>query len=141
VGEATGSAQHGGASTADPAVTNPAAEGIPHEPDYRFTLANERTFLAWIRTSLALLASGVAVGNLVPTFGTEALRKTAAIALALLAVLAAVTSVVRWQRVQAALDNDEPLPRARVAYVLAGLLTVLAVAAALIVLFGQGGRA
>jgi putative membrane protein len=29
------------------------------EPDYRFTLANERTFLAWIRTALALLAGGV----------------------------------------------------------------------------------
>jgi uncharacterized membrane protein YidH (DUF202 family) len=26
------------------------------EPDHRFTLANERTFLAWMRTSLALLA-------------------------------------------------------------------------------------
>ncbi|NDV10205.1 DUF202 domain-containing protein, partial [Rhodococcus sp. IEGM 248] len=31
------------------------------EPDPRFTLANERTFLAWIRTSLALFASGIAV--------------------------------------------------------------------------------
>ena len=38
------------------------------EPDYRFTLANERTFLAWIRTSLALLAGGVAVIKLVPDF-------------------------------------------------------------------------
>lgn len=25
------------------------------EPDYRLTLANERTFLAWIRTALAIL--------------------------------------------------------------------------------------
>ena len=29
-------------------------------PDYRFTLANERTFLAWIRTALALMAGAVA---------------------------------------------------------------------------------
>jgi hypothetical protein len=29
------------------------------EPDYRFTLANERTFLAWIRTALAILAAGI----------------------------------------------------------------------------------
>ena len=29
------------------------------DPDYRFTLANERTFLAWIRTALAILAGGV----------------------------------------------------------------------------------
>src|ERR1043165_2701247 len=36
------------------------------DPDYRFTLANERTFLAWIRTSLALLAAAVALVQLVP---------------------------------------------------------------------------
>lgn len=34
------------------------------EPDVRFTLANERTFLAWIRTSLAFLAVAVAVDTL-----------------------------------------------------------------------------
>jgi uncharacterized membrane protein YidH (DUF202 family) len=42
----------------------------PHEvgqhPDYRFTLANERIFLAWIRTSLALVAGGIAVVRLGP---------------------------------------------------------------------------
>ena len=31
------------------------------EPDPRFTLANERTFLAWIRTALGLLAGGIGV--------------------------------------------------------------------------------
>ena len=36
------------------------------EPDYRFTLANERTFLAWERTALGLLAAAVAVVQLVP---------------------------------------------------------------------------
>ena len=35
--------------------------GAGDEPDARFTLANERTFLAWIRTSLALSAAGVAL--------------------------------------------------------------------------------
>ncbi len=38
------------------------------EPDYRFTLANERTFLAWLRTSLSLLAAGIAVVQLIPAF-------------------------------------------------------------------------
>jgi putative membrane protein len=45
---------------------------VGEEPDYRFTLANERTFLAWIRTSLALLAGGVAVVQLVPGFTSAA---------------------------------------------------------------------
>ena len=37
-------------------------------PDYRFSLANERTSLAWIRTSPGLLAGGVAAVQLVPAF-------------------------------------------------------------------------
>ena len=45
------------------------SEPTEQEPDYRFTLANERTFLAWIRTALALIAGGVAVVQLVPAFG------------------------------------------------------------------------
>ena len=36
------------------------------EPDYRFTLANERTFLAWLRTALALIAGGVQPGKQFP---------------------------------------------------------------------------
>lgn len=36
------------------------------EPDYRFTLANERTFLSWQRTSPGLLAAAVALAQLVP---------------------------------------------------------------------------
>ena len=34
------------------------------DPDPRFTLANERTFLAWIRTSIAFMAAGVAIDAL-----------------------------------------------------------------------------
>lgn len=39
------------------------------EPDYRFSLANERTFLAWIRTSIALLASGVVLEQFATRIG------------------------------------------------------------------------
>ena len=35
-------------------------------PDYRFSLANERTFLAWIRTALGFLAAGVGLDQLAP---------------------------------------------------------------------------
>ena len=40
-------------------MRGPAWQHEGDDPDYRFTLANERTFLAWIRTALALLAGGV----------------------------------------------------------------------------------
>ena len=53
---------------------HPEATGDEQEPDYRFTLANERTFLAWIRTALALIAGGVAVVQLVPAFGVPGVR-------------------------------------------------------------------
>ena len=45
------------------------------EPDYRFTLANERTFLAWIRTSLALLGGGIALLQFVPRFSVPVARQ------------------------------------------------------------------
>jgi putative membrane protein len=39
-------------------------EGIAeHEIDYRFSLANERTYLAWVRTALALVAGGIAAAK------------------------------------------------------------------------------
>jgi putative membrane protein len=97
------------------------------EPDYRFTLANERTFLAWVRTSLALLASAVALGRLVPDLGSDAFRKAASLSLAVLAVVTAVTSVLRWRRVQIAVDRAEPIPRSVVTWVLSVVLVVLAV--------------
>jgi hypothetical protein len=52
-------------NTADQERQQPESTDDEQEPDYRFTLANERTFLAWIRTALALIAGGVAVAQLV----------------------------------------------------------------------------
>lgn len=48
-------------------------------PDYRFSLANERTFLAWIRTSLGFLAAGVGLDQLAPDFATPVIREVLAL--------------------------------------------------------------
>ncbi|WP_147123842.1 YidH family protein, partial [Nocardia neocaledoniensis] len=81
------------------------------EPDYRFTLANERTFLAWIRTALGLLAGGVAVAQFASA-GTDPRVRTAVGALcAVLACLIAVGAFRQWRRVQTAMRRDAPLPR------------------------------
>ncbi|WP_007516389.1 MULTISPECIES: YidH family protein [Pseudofrankia] len=83
------------------------------EPDYRFSLANERTFLAWIRTALALLAGGVAVVQLVPTFSIGWARHLLGIALIVIAIAIAATSYARWERRERAIRLGAPLPPSR----------------------------
>ena len=96
------------------------------DPDYRFTLANERTFLAWLRTSLSLLAAGVAVVQLVPSFTIPAARSVTGGLLAVLAVVAAGSGVLRWRSAERAIRCGRPLPPQRIPWVLAAGLVVLA---------------
>ncbi|MEO7235779.1 MAG: DUF202 domain-containing protein [Lapillicoccus sp.] len=79
------------------------------EPDARFSLANERTFLAWVRTALALLAGGVALEALRVSFPVAA-RQVVSVLLILLALGAAVTGWLRWARSERAMRRDQPLP-------------------------------
>ena len=80
------------------------------EPDPRFTLANERTFLAWIRTSLAFLAGGIAL----TAFDIPAIpgrwQELGAIAVVFVALMIAGGSVLRWIRVERAMRINQPLP-------------------------------
>jgi putative membrane protein len=103
------------------------------EPDYRFTLANERTFLAWLRTALALLAAAIAVVQLVPEFAVPGARHVVGGLLAVLAVLTSATGLHRWQQVDYAIRRDQPLPRQRVPWVLAGGLILVALLSVLLV--------
>jgi len=88
------------------------------EPDPRFSLANERTFLAWIRTALAVLATGVALEALeVPV--ERSLRLGAAAILVAMAVLAVGQAWFGWMRIERSLRRGAPLPSATVAPVVA----------------------
>nr|WP_274637756.1 DUF202 domain-containing protein [Microbacterium bovistercoris] len=82
---------------------------VGDEPDPRFSLANERTFLAWIRTSLALLAVGVAIEALKLDI-QPVLRFIAAVVFVLLAVLAAIHSWLSWARHERAMRLGRALP-------------------------------
>jgi putative membrane protein len=106
-----------------------------HEPDYRFTLANERTFLAWLRTSLSLLAAGVAVVQLLPEFAVPGTRGVVGGLLAALAVVTAAGGVLRWRGVEFAIRRGRPLPRQRLPWVLAAGLVVLALFGLVLVAF------
>ncbi|WP_370943533.1 YidH family protein [Amycolatopsis sp. cg5] len=108
--------------------------GSDTEPDYRFTLANERTFLAWMRTALGLLAGGVAAHQLVP--GDDTAKKTLATLCVALAAMVAVAGYPRWRRVQRAMRRGEPLPRSLMTLVLTCGMVVITVLAAILVLAG-----
>jgi putative membrane protein len=79
------------------------------EPDPRFSLANERTFLAWIRTSLALFAAGVALEALNLPIKPR-LRFVAAMLFIVVGLLAAAQSWLGWARTERALRRSTPLP-------------------------------
>ncbi|MEX5255574.1 YidH family protein [Kocuria arenosa] len=80
------------------------------EPDPRFTLANERTFLAWIRTSLAFLAGGIAVEAFTEDLFPEPMRTIMAVVLLLLGVLISAGAAWRWVGVERSLRRQAPLP-------------------------------
>lgn len=100
------------------------------EPDPRFTLANERTFLAWVRTSLAFLAGAIAVHA--PAIDLDGwVKHGSSLALLIVAALAVSQSWLRWRRVELAIRTGQPLPGFGGPTVLAAILGVLIGAAAI----------
>ncbi|MFJ9367641.1 YidH family protein [Nocardia sp. NPDC101769] len=97
--------------------------------DYRFTLAAERTFLAWIRTSLALIAGGVAVHELVHTFATPLVRTVVATVVIGLAAVVAAGAYVRWRSIDDAIRGDRALPDSSLMVVLTAVIATICVLA------------
>ena len=93
--------------------------GGGQEPDPRFTLANERTFLAWIRTALAFLAGGVAVEAFTGEVFGEGVRTFLAVVLLLLSMLVGAGATFRWIGVERSMRHRSPLPLPLIAPVLA----------------------
>jgi len=111
----------------------PADDGT--EPDPRFTFANERTFLAWSRTALALVVAGLGVVQLLPPFpGVPWGRHVLGVPLIVFGAVVAVAAYSEWVRSQRALRHGQPLPRSVMPQLLAAVVTVIAVIAAIVVL-------
>jgi putative membrane protein len=119
----------------EPAAGSPQDQPVAtREPDYRFTLANERTFLAWMRTCLALLAAGVALDQFAPALGTPRLRDLTGILLAVLAGYSAFGGLWRWSWNQRAMSRGEHLRPGPLPAVLAvGLMVITVVVIVLLV--------
>ena len=121
-----------GTSESPPA---PAEASDGGEPDARFTVANERTFLAWSRTALALVVGGLAVVQLLPPFpGVPWARHVIGMPLILLGAAVAVLSYAEWQVNQRALRRGEPLKRSLLPRFLAVTIAVIALLAAALAL-------
>nr|WP_203660405.1 DUF202 domain-containing protein [Streptomyces sp. SID14446] len=107
-------------------------------PDYRFSLANERTFLAWLRTALALIGGGFAVDQFLPDL-RWAWRAGLALALLAAGVLCSLRAVNHWVRCERAMRRGEDLPVSGFPAVLSIAVAVVAVAMIVVVLAGWAG--
>jgi putative membrane protein len=105
------------------------------EPDPRFTFANERTFLAWSRTALALVVAGLGIVQLLPPFpGVPSGRHLIGLPLIALGAVLAVAAYVEWVRNQRALRRGEPLPVSIMPWILAVTVAGIAVVAGIVLL-------
>ena len=114
------------------AVPEGTAPNGDDEPDVRFTYANERTFLAWNRTALALIATGVAATQLLPKLQVEWGRRVLGLPLIALGAIVAAESLRQWRANERAMRRGDPLPRSRMPVILTiGIVVVGAIAVAL----------
>ena len=108
---------------------------VGDDPDPRFTLANERTFLAWVTTSLGLLGIGLAVGTIIP--GEHFSINVLAILWILMAATLSIRALIRWFRMERAIRLNQGLPLSTSIPVVAVALAVLAVATGIAVVLAD----
>jgi putative membrane protein len=102
------------------------------EPDYRFTLANERTFLSYTRTAIALDGSGLAVVQFLTKVGTHEGRLLVGIVLVVGGLATALAGYYRWRSVQKAMRRDQPLPSSYAPAILTLILAIGSLGAAIV---------
>ena len=116
-------------------MSEPTPKEFGADPDARFTYANERTFLAWNRTALALIATGVAATQLLPQFDVGFGRRLLGLPLIALGAFVAVASYRHWHLCEDAMRRGDPLPHSRIPTILAGGIAVIAVIAVILAAF------
>ena len=102
---------------------------MSEEPDYRFTYANERTFLAWVRTSVALIGVGVAAVQFLPPLDVAGGRRAVGTAFIALGAVICVVARRQWAANDRAMRSGSALP----ASVLVPVVTVGVVLLAVVV--------
>lgn len=124
----------------DQSPIRPDDAGHDHEiePDVRFTYANERTFLAWNRTALAIIATGVVVVGILPKFDVEFGRRILGIPMILLGAFLSWRSLGEWRDNEEAMRHERPLPRSNLPRILTVGVVIVALIAAVLAAFQHG---
>ena len=113
-------------------------QGTPPPVDVRFSYANERTFLAWNRTALALVTAGLAVTQLLPPFDVPGGRRMIGIPLIVLGVVIALSSLWQWRANERAMIEGRPLPSSKLPVLVALVIGATALVALGLAAFGGG---
>src|SRR3954451_23395766 len=104
------------------------------EPDVRFSYANERTFLAWMRTSLGLITAGLAITQLLPPFDMPGGRRLIGLPLIAMGTIIAVVSLRKWTANEAAMRRGLPPPRSPLPLITAVVISIVAVIGVILVI-------
>jgi putative membrane protein len=118
-------------------MREPPLHDVGRDPDPRVTFANERTFLAWNRTALALIGGGLAAGQLLD-FESRAVRLIVGLVPIILGALLAAGSYRRWEANERALRLGQPLPAGTPPrWVAIGVVLIAVLLAVLVVVDGR----
>jgi putative membrane protein len=120
--------------------SDPGTDDNNSEPDVRFSYANERTFLAWIRTSLGLVTAGLAVAQLLPPFQLAGGRKLIGLPLIALGVVIALLSFRNWRGNERAMRTGHSLPRSVLPQLSAVVVSIVAVVGLALVIWGGSSK-
>jgi putative membrane protein len=110
---------------------DPGLDEIGSEPDPRFTFANERTFLAWARTGLALIGGGLVAAQVLH-FGLGGAHLLVAVPAIALGGLIGIASYLRWEANERAMRLGQPLGYSPLTRILAIGIALLAVISAVL---------
>ncbi len=117
----------------------PPARAEAVTPGYRDSLANERTFLAWIRTALSLIAAAVAVVKFVPPFAVPGTRLLLGLILAGGGLMLAVVGHRRWAANEQAMRRAAPLPQTAALSWVGALVVLLALMVVVLAIIDRPG--
>ncbi len=113
-------------------------QDIGDDPDVRFSYANERTFLAWNRTALAMVTAGLAVTQLLPPFDVPGGRRMIGLPLIALGTLVSIASLVQWRKNERAMRLGQPLPPSVLPQLVAVVVGISALIALVLAIVSPG---